>query len=193
MVAPKLLNKVKENELMKTPVFTVVEKEYESLEFKPVGLNCKDWVMIIAKDSSSDPVCVFVKQTRWGCEHSTIEFPCGTVDLNESPVEAAVREFREETGIEVAHSSLKEIATFNPNPAYFNNLMHIFEFVDRGLLSKFLNKKRQKLDKTEDCEVFVDRLENQATLLKKGGMSLIGYVYASKVNTSAKYELKEIK
>ena len=104
MITPKLLNKTKEVDLIKTPVFTVVEKEYENLEFKPVGLNCKDWVMVIAKDSISDPVCVFVKQTRWGCEHSTIEFPCGTVDLNESPVEAAVREFREETGIEVAQS-----------------------------------------------------------------------------------------
>lgn len=193
MNTPKLLNKIKETEIVKTPVFTVVEKEYENLEFKPVGLNCKDWVMIIAKDNIVDPVCVFVKQTRWGCEHSTIEFPCGTVDLNESPVEAAVREFREETGIEVAQSSLKEVASFNPNPAYFNNKMHIFEFVDKGLLSKFLNKKKQKLDKTEDCEVFVDRIENQATLLKKGGMSLIGYTYATKVNTSSKYELKEIK
>ena len=139
--------------------------------------------MIIAKDNTVDPVCVFVKQTRWGCEHSTIEFPCGTVDLNESPVEAAVREFREETGIEVAQSSLKEIASFN-------NKMHIFEFVDKGLLGKFLNKKKQKLDKTEDCEVFVDRIENQATLLKKGEMSLIGYTYATRVNTSSKYELK---
>ena len=126
----RLLNKIKENIIAKTSVFDLVEKEYENVDFKPVGLNCKDWVMVLALDSTeNDPVCVFVKQTRWGCEHSTIEFPCGTVDLNETPIEAAVREFREETGITIAESSLKLVSEFNPNPAYFNNTMHIYMII----------------------------------------------------------------
>ena len=73
----QFLKKTGENILTTTPIFTVVEKEYENVNFKPVGLNSKDWVMVIAKDSNeSNPVCVFVKQTRWGWEHSSVEFPC---------------------------------------------------------------------------------------------------------------------
>jgi len=176
----RFLNKIDEKELVNTPVFTVVEKEFENVNFKPVGLNCKDWVMIIAKDSTEeDPVCIFIKQTRWGVEHSTIEFPCGTVDFNETPVEAAIREFREETGIEISSNSLELIQSFNPNPAYFNNKMHIFKYVDKGLIKKFLEKKKQKLDKTEDCEVFISRLSSQYSLLKNGGMSFIGALLAT--------------
>lgn len=188
----KYLNKLNETVLLETPVFTVVKKEFEGLDsggldFKPVGLNCKDWVMIIARDSTeADPVCVFVKQTRWGVEHSTIEFPCGTVDYNETPIGCAVREFREETGIEVSQSSLNLLSSFNPNPAYFNNKMHVFEIIDRKLIEKFLNKKKQKLDKTEDCEVFIARLNSQLTLLKNGGMSLVGALLTIEAHRSVK-------
>lgn len=181
----KLLNKINETTLVETPVFTVVEKEFEGSNFKPVGLNCKDWVMVIARDSKQDnPVCVFVKQTRWGVEHSTIEFPCGTVDYNETPVECAVREFYEETGICLRSYDLQPICSFNPNPAYFNNTMHIFEYVDKKLIEKFLNKKKQKLDKTEDCEVFIARLDSQYELLSNGGMSYIGALVTMKKHRS---------
>jgi len=179
----RLLDKVKEDKLVSTAVFDVVQKSFKDINFKPIGLNCKDWVMIIARDTRDiDPVCVFVKQTRWGVEHSTIEFPCGTVDLNESPEEAAIREFREETGIDISQSSLNKLEVFNPNPAYFNNRMHIFEYVDKGLIKKFLEKKKQKLDKTEDCEVFIGRLSSQKNLLSNGGMSLIGLLLAERGN-----------
>jgi 8-oxo-dGTP pyrophosphatase MutT (NUDIX family) len=179
----RLLDKTKETKLVDTAVFTVVEKEFKDIDFKPVGLNCKDWVMVIAKDTKDkDPVCIFVKQTRWGVEHSTIEFPCGTVDLNETPLEAAIREFKEETGIELTPSNLTLLTSFNPNPAYFNNKMHVFEYVDKGLINKFLNKKKQKLDKTEDCEVFISRLSSQKALLNNGGMSLIGMLLTEREN-----------
>ena len=36
-----MLKKTKENIKLKTPVFTVVEKEFDDVpNFKPVGLNC---------------------------------------------------------------------------------------------------------------------------------------------------------
>lgn len=167
------LNKIIEKKLVSTPVFDVVEKHFEDLPFVPVGLNCNDWVTVIAVDSlEPNPICVFIKQTRWGCEHSTIEFMCGTVDGKENPKETAVREFEEETGIKISMSSLKELGEFNPNPAYFNNKMHTYLYLDKGLVSKYCFRAKQKLDQNEDCEVFIDRLSNQETLLRKGGMSL---------------------
>lgn len=46
------MKKINEKELLKMPVFTVVEKEFENVGFKPVGLNCNDWVQICAIDDA---------------------------------------------------------------------------------------------------------------------------------------------
>jgi 8-oxo-dGTP pyrophosphatase MutT (NUDIX family) len=168
----KDLTKINEEVLLKTPVFTVVKKTFEETKFQPVGLNCNDWVSIVAIDDFTNPVCVFVEQTRWGKEKKTIEFPCGTVEDGEDPTDAAVREFEEETGIEIANTKCKlhYCGSFNPNPAYFNNLMHVFLYKDADLISMFLNRGKQHLDKDEDCKVFIDRLRNVVYEVNKGGM-----------------------
>ena len=148
------MKKLKEEQLLHTPVFTVVRKEFEDVNFSPVGLNCNDWVMVIVVDKNFKTLVV--KQTRWGLEDKTIEFPCGTVEANEPPVTAAIRELMEETGIErVDTTALREIACFNPNPAYFNNKMHIYRYDIDKMPEKF---GEQKLDEHEDCEPFVVNL-----------------------------------
>lgn len=160
--------KTAEKELLKTPVFTVVEKTFHyiageivqgpELDFKPVGLNCPDWCTIIAKDSYGQTI--IVKQTRWGVEEETTEFPCGMVEVGEAPIDAAVREFKEETGISLGTHQLTEIATFNPNPAYFNNKMHVFYVNLLGSLKELLESAdAQSLDEHEDCKVFLSRLD----------------------------------
>lgn len=170
----KYYEKIKEDTLVETAIFDVVEKEYKDLNFKPVGINAKDWVMVIAKDSDEkDPVCIFVKQTRWGWEHSSIEFPCGTVEDGEDVYDVAAREFMEETGIQISPSSLVEVATYNINPAFLNNTMHVFVYQDKGLIKKYLEKHDQQLDEHEDCEVFISRLSSQKILLSKHANGLI--------------------
>lgn len=170
-----LLKKIEEKEIVKTPVFTVVKKTFEGTDFQPVGLNCHDWVSIVAVDNEKileNPVCVFVEQTRWGEEIKTIEFPCGTVEDNENPRDAAIREFKEETGIDIDSKSLYYCGQFNPNPAYFNNTMHVYLYVNKNLINKFLNRGKQHLDKDEDCKVFIDRLSNMKPNVKKGAMGI---------------------
>jgi 8-oxo-dGTP pyrophosphatase MutT (NUDIX family) len=187
-----MLKKTKETTKMKTPVFTVVEKEFDNVpNFKPVGLNCNDWCMLIAADASSreNPVCVFVEQTRWGAEAKTIEFPCGTVEdsemedlpfegyddaLKEVRKNAAIREFEEETGIDLGpyKERVGLLGTFNPNPAYFNNHMSIFCVKVPDLLERFQNRNKQNLDENEDCRVFVDRVLNRYWDLSSHAMGI---------------------
>ncbi|MBR1722162.1 MAG: NUDIX hydrolase [Treponema sp.] len=163
------MKKTKETELLKTPVFTVVKKEFQGTNFTPIGINCKDWVMIIALDSADlkKANTVFVRQSRWGIETKTVEFPCGTVeseDFSEGKdgnKVAALREFAEETGICIPEKNLLKAGEFNPNPAYFNNKMHVYYYVDEELKEKFEARSKQNLDENEDCEVFMARISDR--------------------------------
>lgn len=135
--------------LLKTPVFEAVRKSYASTSFKPYEIRCPDWVLMYVYDESGQ---VLVKQTRWGVESKTTEYPCGTVEENEKPEDAAKRELEEETGL--TDISLSLIGSFSPNPALFSNKMHVYAAYVLDLEEKLKAHKALKLDENEDCEPF---------------------------------------
>jgi 8-oxo-dGTP pyrophosphatase MutT (NUDIX family) len=178
--------KLSEEILVKTPVFNVVSKKFENQSFSPVGLNCNDWVMICVKDTKNDR-WLLVEQTRWGIEGKTIEFPCGTVESSEverygrsfARFVAAERELKEETGLKLNDDvHLLELATFNPNPAYFNNTMTIFyvEVPDLEYKVSF-DASDLTLDKDEDCKPFLTSSGDYDPLyeVRKSGLGLAAY------------------
>lgn len=180
------MNKTRETTKLHTPIFDVVEKEFDHVpNFKPVGLNCPGWVMVIALDRpvKDDPITVLVKQTRWGIEDKTIEFPCGTIEAGEAPKHAAVREFEEETGIKISEEDLYDLGSSNPNPAMFNNEMHFYLYYSKNLLDEFRARGNQMLDEDEDCEVFVSRLNNHLKDLIKHcmGAAAVGFLSTADV------------
>lgn len=144
-----MFKKISEKELLKTPIFDVVEKEFEGTNFKPIGINCPDWVLVHIYDEYGQ---VLVKQTRWGIEEETIEFPCGIVEPNEDPEDAAKRELEEETGL--SDVNIQFVDEFNPNPACFKNKMYVFEGYVPDLENKLKAHKELKLDEHEDCVPF---------------------------------------
>lgn len=178
--------KLSEEILVKTPVFNVVSKKFENQFFSPVGLNCNDWVMICVKDTKNDR-WLLVEQTRWGIEGKTIEFPCGTVESSEverygrsfARFVAAERELKEETGLKLSDGvHLLELATFNPNPAYFNNTMTIFYVEVPDLESKVsFDVSGLTLDKDEDCKPFLTSSGDYDPLyeVRKSGLGLAAY------------------
>jgi ADP-ribose pyrophosphatase len=62
---------------------------------------------------------VLIEQYRHGADVVTLEIPGGMVDAGESPIEAAVRELREETGYEGREAVA--IGVTRPNPAFQDN------------------------------------------------------------------------
>lgn len=107
-------------------------------------LEAVDWVNVIPV--TPDGQMVFVRQYRYGTKEVSLEIPGGAVDPEDpSPLEAARRELREETGYEAEH--LVYLGAVTPNPAIMTNRCHTFLAQNVRLVGL------QQLDDAEEIEV----------------------------------------
>lgn len=84
-------------------------------------IHSPDWVNVLALTSHHQ--LVLVNQFRFGIDAFSLEIPGGVMDLGETPIEAAVRELREETGYVGAHAKI--LGSVCPNPAIQSNRCHL--------------------------------------------------------------------
>lgn len=89
---------------------------------KRLVLESVDWINIVAITPSGESV--MVRQYRFGIESCTLETAGGMVDEGETPLEAAQRELREETGY--GNGEWSYLGAVEPNPAFHPNLCHHF-------------------------------------------------------------------
>jgi ADP-ribose pyrophosphatase len=121
-----------ERTLATTRVFAVRAVSYRHLgravdrEFAVIA--APDWVNVLAL--TPDNRLVLVRQFRYGADDFSIEIPGGMIEAGEDPVEAGLRELREETGYAGLEGRL--LATVRPNPAILNNRAH-FVLVENAL------------------------------------------------------------
>ena len=87
---------------------------------KRIVLESVDWVNLVAL--TVDGRCVMVRQFRFGVGYATLETPGGMVDAGETPLAAAQRELREETGY--GGGRWDYLGAVEPNPAFHNHLCH---------------------------------------------------------------------
>lgn len=85
--------------------------------------NYSDSIQIIAE--TIDHKFIFVKQFRFGSEQMSLEFPAGRLEKDESPIEGAIRELREETGYIGQNATL--MASLYPNPAIIRNKIYVIK------------------------------------------------------------------
>jgi 8-oxo-dGTP pyrophosphatase MutT (NUDIX family) len=84
-------------------------------------IKTSDGVNVIAV--TPDQKLVMVEQVRHGTDTVELEVPGGMIDAKDaSPVEAGLRELREETGY--AGENARSIGSVFPNPAIMNNTCH---------------------------------------------------------------------
>ena len=84
-------------------------------------VHSPDWVNVLAL--TPDHHLVLVNQFRFGVDSFSLEIPGGVIDAGESPIEAGLRELKEETGYSGTGARL--IGSVHPNPAIQSNRCHL--------------------------------------------------------------------
>lgn len=133
--------------VLETPIFTVrrdlAEHPRSGRRGHYVVLDQPDWVNVVALTPEED--VVLIRQWRHGTRRVELEIPAGLIDAGETPLQAAARELREETGYEAA--SLELIGSVAPNPAFQANTC--YTVLARGCVEL----GAQELDAGEDIAV----------------------------------------
>lgn len=151
----------------------------------PNGTQIDDWLMwrsgdvaaVIALNPAQE--ILMVRQYKHAISQEITEFPAGMVDQGETPIEAARREFEEETGFEPLE--LTHLATFADNPTKQVGNVHFF-FAPKIRPGS----KQQHSDPTVDIEVlFVTPQALRAKLLSGElwgtGTVAAGYLFLDKI------------
>lgn len=105
--------------------FTVVR---ESFRLPSGEVATKDIVRhpgaVVVIPVASDGRLLLIRQYRHATQTSLLEFPAGTLERGEAPLECARREIQEETGY--AGGSWTAIGTAYPAPGFCDELHHYF-------------------------------------------------------------------
>ena len=118
---------------------------------RPYLIKAPNWATVIVEKNGQ---YLMVNQFRYGTKKLSNEFPCGMIEKDELPLNAALRELKEETGLVVPSERVLSLGHVSPNPAFMTNHMFYF-FVNLDLLNE--NEYRfedTEFDENEDIKMF---------------------------------------
>ena len=124
----------------------------------------RDAVVVLARDTQTDRYAL-VRQFRYACYANgeagwLVEAVAGVIEEGESPTQAALREVREECGLEV--SSLTPVALAYASPGTSTERYHLF--IAEGPLGDAC----KSADDLEDIEVVWASRDELARMLREG-------------------------
>lgn len=67
---------------------------------------------------------ILVKQYRKATESIILEIPAGKLEINEEPIDCAIRELKEETGY--SSENMEYLLNYYSSPGFTNEVMHLF-------------------------------------------------------------------
>lgn len=117
---------------------------------------------------------ILVHQYRTAANRKLLEFPAGTLEHREPPLQCAKREIMEEIGYEA--KKWTRLAVFYPAPGISSEIMHLF-------LAQDLRAKKAALDTDEFLEPVVFSYRRLERFIRSGRIrdakTIIGFFYYS--------------
>lgn len=131
-------------------------------------------VAIIALSEDKKTICV-VKEYRPALKVTKLAIPGGKIEAGENPLEAAYREFKEETGYDFVPNSAKILHSYNNAGGYSDEKIHMVEltFVNNG-------KSVQRLDDEERIIPVLLSIEEFSDYTFASASTIIAQYYISK-------------
>ena len=126
-----------------------------------VVIRPSDWCNVLAL--TPDRRLVLVRQFRFGIDAFSLEIPGGVMEPGEDPIEAGLRELREETGF--AGKRARVLGSVHPNPAIQSNRCH-FVLVEDAIRSSEL-----EWDADEEIAIVTQPVDEVFALARSGGIT----------------------
>ncbi|WMM26479.1 NUDIX hydrolase [Tissierella sp. MB52-C2] len=124
---------------------------------------------------TEDNSIILVKQYRKAVEKFLLEIPAGKLELNEEPRETAIRELKEETGLEA--KKIEYISEFYTSPGFCNEKIYLFLATD-------LIEGEPNLDSGEFVETVKYNIDDLVKMVDRGEIidskTIIGINFAKK-------------
>ncbi|MCX7797020.1 MAG: NUDIX hydrolase [Melioribacter sp.] len=99
---------------------------------------------------------IFVKQYRYPHNEILIELPAGKLDKDESPLNCAIRELKEETGY--SSNNIIKLGKIYTTPGFCNEVLHIFLAKD---LKEGYHQREEGEEEMEILELSLDEAEEK--------------------------------
>lgn len=110
--------------IYKGKIFDVIESEikHDDIEYKrEIIVHKGSAVMVPVFD---DGTVALVRQYRYAAEKFLLEIPAGTLNKDEDPEKAALRELEEEIGVQAG--KIEKLSEFYVSPGFLTEKMHLF-------------------------------------------------------------------
>ena len=131
---------------------------------------------------------IFVKQYRKPINKITYEFPAGgCLNKTEKPIDAAIRELKEETGISLSKKKFQKLNKVSANPQRQKKLVHIYL---ANIGKKEFNNKI-KVTSSEITNIEIKSLKEVVALFKKKKIisGVVGFVFLNYLLNNNKKKL----
>jgi ADP-ribose pyrophosphatase len=159
--------------IYKGKIFDVIESDirHDDLEYKrEIVVHKGSAVMVPVYD---DGTVALVRQYRYAAEQFLLEVPAGTLNKDEDPEKAALRELEEEIGVRAAR--IEKLSEFYVSPGFLTEKMHLF-------LAAELTETAQRLEEDEILTIERYSFADAFALIRSGeiqdGKTIIGVMLA---------------